>query len=24
VFRTSIGLDDPDDLCNDLENALAK
>jgi cystathionine gamma-synthase/methionine-gamma-lyase len=22
VFRTSIGLDDPDDLCNDLEQAL--
>jgi methionine-gamma-lyase len=24
VFRTSIGLDDPDDLCNDLEYALGK
>jgi cystathionine beta-lyase/cystathionine gamma-synthase len=24
VFRTSIGLDDPDDLCNDLEQALAE
>ena len=24
IFRTSIGLDDPDDLCNDLEQALAE
>jgi len=24
IFRTSIGLDDPDDLCNDLEQALSE